>query len=209
MNITFSDPTINDCGRWPAAAANSSATVVIRSVPSYQFVCVDLDYIFTHPNETFVPGQSSTNASDERDGVRYSLSSPDGNTNVGWSPGRFNYSQVFYTQQHLYDDEAQDDSLVGRLMLRAYDEPGCAGNSAANNLMNDNWYSWDCTGEAGVCSNLSFSVRSILLTGPEIGKTAGESGCMNAAKLSAASGGTKTSRLVPVLVVCVVLGLPY
>lgn len=178
MNLTFSDPRAADCGR-SSTGSNESATIHIRGTAN-DITCLDLDYIFTHPNETAAIQTNPTLSSSWTNYLRYSLDSD----TAGWSPDTFNYSQVFYTQRRARNQE-QDDSLFGNVAFRAFAEPGCPYN--AYNSSDGNWYTWDCASESGVCSTLPFSVRSILIGGLDVPQDAGTKGCANA-QVNAAGG---------------------
>jgi hypothetical protein len=150
---------------------------------------MDLDYVFTNPNVTFAPPSNTTPYRDEFDGVRYTIGD-----STGWAPDAFNYSQVFYTQRRSNVNGEEDSSLVGNIMLRAYNETGCPGS--ATNVSAGEWYSWNCANEDGSCNVLPFSVRSILIGFPDGKYSVGEKGCVAAVEFNA---GSKTRAALHVL----------
>lgn len=204
MNLTFSDPGAGDCGK-VSTQTNQSATILVRRGAS-QDVCLDLEYVFHHPDETFALGDQITMPQTELAGIRYTLGKPDG-SNVGWSPSTFNYSQLFYTQKRADLNGEDDSSKTGSLMLRAFEDNGCPGKG--NNISAGNWYSWNCANEAGLCNTLPFSVRSILLSGLEHDQQPGDQGCISAVKFNAAPSIVSLSGNTVALLVAAIGALAY
>ncbi|GIZ44834.1 hypothetical protein CKM354_000802000 [Cercospora kikuchii] len=179
MNITFSDPRAADCGRSPDMASEA-ATIIVRIGGYDEPVCMDLDDVFQNPNITYALPSDPPPSAMQFDGVRYSLLNSSGSEAPSWSPDTFNYSQIFYTQRRADPNQQDTDSeRLGNLWLRVFSEPGCPGNGT--NESAGNWYSWNCENEAGLCSTLPFSAKSILVSSLEFGQHPGDRGsCVNA-----------------------------
>ncbi|SMR45040.1 unnamed protein product [Zymoseptoria tritici ST99CH_3D1] len=176
MNITFSDPSNRECGR-SSASPNDSNTIIVRDAGAKP-VCLELDYVFTHPNTTYSHPTDGIAPSREFDLMRYTISN-----SAGWSPDRFNYSQIFYTQRWADPNRPDDTSRVANIMFRAFNESRCPGYG--KDVGAAGWYSWNCASENGSCNVLPFGVKSIMIGHPDGKYSPGDKGCIAAVKLNA------------------------